>query len=106
MSSIAKQLVMNNIKLPVELIRIVKDYTFHKIKKIPKNDERYQILLTIPYKEYDYIDNDDVVFVYLRITAEKEYYMVKTKFEIQLQTLGYRDDNVVYFIDGSIHAIE
>ena len=104
---IAKQLIINNIYLPMELIDIIKDYTFRKIKKISKNDGRYNMLLTIPDIEYDYID--DTRCVYLNITAKKDYFLVYKKFEIQIQTLRYGDDdddNTIYFVDGSIFVIE
>jgi hypothetical protein len=104
MSLIVKQLLINNFKLPKEVIEIVKDYTFHKIKKISENDERYRILLTIPFKEYD--PTDDTIYVYLTISEEKDYFLVYTNFQIQLQTLLYTDDNVVHFIEGSIFSIE
>ena len=102
MSSIAKQLLINSFNLPIELINIIKDYAFHKIKKIPENDKRYQILRTIPYKEYD--PEDDTFYVYLRITYEKSYYLVYTNFQLQIQTLmcGDSDDDNVYFEDGAM----
>lgn len=103
MSSIAKQLIINNLNLPKEMIDIIKDYTFYKIKKIPENDTRYQILLKIPLKKYD--DMDDTMFVYLSINDEKDYFLVYRNCEIQIQTLRY-DDNVVYFVNGSIFVIE
>ena len=87
MLSIAKQLLINKLNLPKEIIDIVKDYTFHKIKKIPKNDTRYQILLTIPFKEYN--DSDDTIFVYLTINDEKDYFLVYTNCKIYIQTLSY-----------------
>ena len=49
------------------------------------------------------------MFVYLNITAEKDYFLVYKKFEIQIQTLRYGDDdddNRIYFVDGSIFVIE
>ena len=104
MSSIAKQLLINNFGLPKEITDIVKDYIFHKIKKLPKNDERYQILRTIPFKEYD--PTDDTIYVYLSISEEKDYFLVYKNFKIQLQTLLYTDDNVVHFIEGTIFSIE
>jgi hypothetical protein len=104
MSSIAKQLLINNFNLPKEIIDIVKDYIFYKIKKIPENDERYNILLTIPVKEYD--PTDDTIYVYLNISQEKDYFLVYKNFKIQLQTLLYTDDNVVHFIEGTIFLIE
>jgi hypothetical protein len=99
MSSIAKQLLINRFNLPKELIDIVKDYIFHKIKKIPENDERYKILRTIPMKEYD--PNDNSTYVYLSISEEKDYFMVYINYEIQLQTLLYTDDNAVLLIEGT-----
>ena len=104
MTSISKQLLINKINLPIEIIDIIKDYIFHKIKKLPENDKRYQILLTIPFKEYDPID--DTIYVYLTISKEKDYFLVYKNFQIQLLTLRYGVDNVVYFVDGSIFAIE
>jgi hypothetical protein len=104
MSTIATQLFINRFSLPEEIIDIIKEYIFHKIKKIQKNDERYQLLLTIPYKEYDY--TDDSTFVYMRISDEKDYFLVYTNFVIQLQTLRYGDDNVIYFVEGSQFLIE
>ena len=108
MSLIVKQLLINNFKLPKEVIDIVKDYTFHKIKKIPENDERYHILLTIPFKEYD--RTDDSTYVYLTISEEKDYFLVYIfnlrYIQIQLQTLLYTDDNAVRLIDATIFSIE
>jgi hypothetical protein len=104
MSTLAIQLLINSFNLPKEIIDIVKDYTFHKIKNIPENDERYNILLTIPVKEYDFTDK--TIYVYLTISQEKDYFLVYKNFEIQLQTLLYTDDNVVHFIEGTIFSIE
>jgi hypothetical protein len=104
MSLIVKQLLINNFKLPKEVIDIVKDYTFHKIKKIPENDERFHILLTIPFKEYDRTDNS--TYVYLTISEEKDYFLVYINFQIQLQTLLYTDDNAVRLIEATIFSIE
>jgi hypothetical protein len=104
MSLIAKQLIMNNLNLPKEIIDIVKDYTFHKIKKIPENDERYEILLTIPIKEYDNTDNS--VFVYLPISDEKDYFLVYFNYRIELQTFVYKGDYEVHFVEGTIFSIE
>ena len=89
MSPIANQLLSNNFNLP---------------KKIPENDERYNVLLTVPIKEVDPTDN--TVYVYLTINNEKDYFMVYNNYKIQLQTLLYTDDNVVHFIEGTIFPIE
>jgi hypothetical protein len=100
MTTIAKQLVINKVKLPKEVIDVVKDYIFHKIKKIPEYDIRYTILLTIPMKEYD--PTDDTNYVYLNISEEKDYFLVHTNHNIQLQTLCYGDNDVVYLLEGII----
>jgi len=104
MSSIAKQLLINKLNLPMEVIDILKDYIFHKIKKLLENDERYPILQTIPFKEYD--PTDDTIYVYLNISEEKDYFLVYKNFQIQLLTLRYGHDDVVYCVNGSIFAIE
>lgn len=104
MSSIAKQLLINKFKLPIEIIDIVKDYIFHKIKKLPENDERYMILLTIPFKEYDPTDN--TIYVYLTISEEKDYFLVYKNFQIELLTLGYGLADNVYLVDRSMFSIE
>jgi hypothetical protein len=105
MSLIAKQLLINKFKLPIEVIDIVKDYLFRKIQKISENDERYDILLTIPYKEYDLTAH--TIYVYLTISEEKDYFLVYKNFQIELLTLGYGgNNNNVYLVDRSIFAIE
>ena len=100
--SIAKRLLINKFKLPMEIIDILKEYIFHKIKKL-ENDERYTILATIPFKKYDH--TDDTIYVYLTISEEKDYFLVYKNFQIQLLTLRY-DDDVVHCVNGSIFAIE
>ena len=105
-----KLLLINNImQLCPDVLNVIKEYVFHEIKKIPKNDKRYDLLLTIPMKEYD--PTDETTCVYIGITDDKDYYIVYTNFKLQLQTLKYGNDddddaNNVYFIDGSIFVIE
>lgn len=94
---ISKQLLMNKLMLPKELVEIIKDYAFRTIKKIPRNDERYNLLLTIPDKEYD--DADDVTFVYMSINTHKDYFLTYHDFEIQLQVFLYRG-SLVCGIEG------
>jgi hypothetical protein len=101
---ITKQLIINNINLPMGLIKIIKDYVFHKINKISKNDVRYNMLLTIPVIEYDYIN--DTMFLYLYITDNKDYFIVYKEFEIQIQTLRYDDNDVISLVDGSIFVLQ
>ena len=54
MSLIAKQLLIYNIGLPTEISMLVKDYTFPRINKIPKNDRRYLNLhiIIVKFKPY------------------------------------------------------
>ena len=52
MSAITKQLLINSILLPDEILTLVKDCIFTKVRKIPKNDTRYSMLTTIAPKTY------------------------------------------------------
>lgn len=52
MSAITKQLLINSIPLPDEILTLVKDCIFTKIRKIPKNDPRYSMLTTIAPKRW------------------------------------------------------
>ena len=103
MTLITKQLFINKLGFPKDINDIIKEYIFHKIKKIPINDERYLILKTIPMKEYDYYDN--TIYVYLNISEEKDYFIVYKNFEIQIQILGYYEERV-YFIEGTKFLIK
>jgi len=101
MSIITKQLVLHQLMLPRELIDVVKEYAFRSIKKIPKEDERYDLLLRIPPKEYDELT--DLTFVYLDIHQKKDYFLTYRNYEIQLQTFMYGDDGdpTVYGVDAT-----
>jgi hypothetical protein len=94
---------MNHLFLPREIIENIKEYTFHKIKRIPENDERYQMLYNIQPKIYDPTTNH--TYVYLTINDEKDYYIVYLDFEIQVQVFKYETNRVV-FIDGARYIIE
>ena len=52
MSAITKQLLINSIPLPDEILTFVKDFIFTKVRKIPKNDPRYSMLSPIAPKTY------------------------------------------------------
>jgi len=104
MSLIAKQLVINKLFLPKEIVDIVKDYLFRRIQQISEYDERYDILLTIPYKEYDLAAH--AIYVYLNISEEKDYFLVYKNFQIELLTLGYGVADNVYLVDRSLVLIQ
>jgi len=94
-----KNLILNQLNFPLDVINIIKDYAFHGIKRIPKDDNRYKLLSKIPSKEYD--PSDGVTFVYMTINNSKDYFLTYFNFEIQLQTLQYNEnDNMVYGIEG------
>jgi hypothetical protein len=103
MTNLSKQIILNKLILPKELVDIIKDYTFHRIKRIPKTDERYKLLLSIPCKEYD--EEDDVTYVYMSISQDKDYFLTYRMFEIQLQTLIY-NGNAIHSIAGQSFMIE
>jgi hypothetical protein len=95
-------------KLPLDIIKYEilpydKNFIIRKgeiIAIIPKDDTRYDLLSRIPPKE---VSKNGVIFVYLTINDEKDYFIVYKDFEIQIQTLGYdTDNNSVDFIDGHI----
>jgi len=96
-TTIQKQMIMHRLCLPMELVDIIKDYVFHTIKKIQKNDERYTLLRTIEIKEYD--PEDGTTYVYLTINLTKDFFITYNDFEYQIQTFGY-ENNIVYPIDG------
>ena len=104
MSTIATQVVINHLLLPKEVIEIIKEYTFHKIKRIPEDDERYHMMYyTIEPKRYEPVTNH--TYVYLTINHEKDYFILYRDFEIQIQVIGY-GTNRVTFLGGSRYIIE
>jgi len=102
--------IINKIVLPKELIDIIKEYAFyeyafHKIKKIPRNDIRYDLLLTISIPIYD--PEDGSYDVDLSITKEKWYYLVYINNTLQIQTLTYEpENNRISLIDCCIIEIQ
>ena len=105
MTITSKMLLINKFLLPKELHDIIKEYAFRSIKKIQKNDKRYEMLLKIPEKEYDL--EYDLTFVYMSINQEKDYFLTYKNFKIQLQTLSYEsDDNVIYSVEAHTFIIE
>ena len=92
-SLLQKLSVINALPLNSDAHHLIKELCFHKIKKIPKDDIRYQLLSDIPTKEYD--EKDDTAYVYLQIKENKDYYIVFVsdrvinEFEFQIQILEY-----------------
>jgi hypothetical protein len=62
------------------------------VAKIDANDWRYEVLSNIPKKEYD--EDDNTTIVYLWISDDKDYYLVNTGTELQIQTLVYLGNTV------------
>ena len=73
------------------------------INRIPKTDIRYTMLQTVPEKEYDEIDN--MVYVYLWINDNKDYFMVYKNYSIQLQTLLYIGKTHIHLLAAKIYYI-
>jgi hypothetical protein len=104
MSFIMKRMILNTFQLPREIIHLIQDYAFRQIKKISENDCRYDLLLTIPTKEY-YPDEFEP-YVYITITDCKDYFIVYTDYQLQLHTYEYGDDDVIYLVDCTIYYIK
>ena len=100
-----KNLILNKLNLPLDVISMVKDYAFHGIRRLPHDDIRYNLLSRIPEKEYD--PSDGITYIYMTINNSKDYFLTYNNFEIQLQTLQYDDDNnMVFVIEGHSTIIE
>jgi hypothetical protein len=97
-----KHLMINKFNLPKEIIHIIKEYVFHKIKKIQKNDQRYKLLLTIPHKIYNTTYNNN--YVLMRINEKKYYCLIHyyNSSVIELQTLLCLRDNALYPVNKNI----
>jgi hypothetical protein len=87
MSLMVKQLLINSIPLPPEIITFIKDFTFTRVHKIPRNDPRYNLLETISPKIYEINDiirvrlrkstNDFCYYLYYSATAPRCVMMLK-----------------------------
>lgn len=103
-------LIINKFTLPKELNDIIKDYIFNRIKKINNIDTIYRNIATIPKTIYDDDDKDDLhSYIYLIINWgvnwEKEYFIVYKKFETQIQTLiYYENENLIKGIEGNVYS--
>ena len=104
MTTFQKQLIVNRFNIPKEILDIIKCYAFHTINRLNTEDERYPLLRSIPTKRYD--PDDSTMYVYMRITQDKDYFMIYCDFEIQLQTLFYENDHHIQVIDAHRYSIE
>ena len=93
-----KILLVQSLPLPCDVTGLINDFLFPRIKKIDANDDRYHILSQMPTKEYS--PEDDVTFVYLYISEQKDYFLTYCRFQIQLQTFIYGEENTVYGVEG------
>lgn len=71
--------------------------------KIPKDDIRYYILMNIPVKEFDPID--EFIYVYLTIDNTKDFMLSYNNFEYRLQKFSYNDSHV-FWISGESYIME
>jgi hypothetical protein len=102
MSLFTKHLIINKFNLPGEITDIIKEYVFHKIKKIQTNDKRYKLLKTIPVKVYNNTSNKNYIF--MRINEKKYYCLVYYDNIIELQTLLYlRNNNSFYILNKNLY---
>jgi len=101
-SFVNKLLVINSFIVPDELKDIITGFVFHRIKKIQKNDERYEMLLNIPEKEYD---DNGLTFVYLTIDSNKDFFLTYSNFEMQLQTFEYHGNRVICVEGHSVSIV-
>jgi hypothetical protein len=60
------KLLINRLKLPVELLEIIKGYVFREIKEIDYYDLRYDMIWAIPRKSYDKRHGSASVFLPIR----------------------------------------
>jgi len=83
-------------KLPLDIVKCILSYDKRfiirrgeiiQINKITKEDERYKLLLTIPQKQYDFVNH--VIYVYMSINEIKDYLLCYTDFIIELNTIRY-----------------
>ena len=103
MSLIPTLLILNKLKLPKEIINMIKDYVFRIIQKFHVDDIRYNLLLSIPEKEY-YDDNETCV--HIGINYHKEFYLSYYDNEFILQTVQYFDNNYIKIVEEHSYIIK
>ena len=105
--SLNKQLIINRFILPTEITGIIREYAFLKIKKIPKNDIRYNLLLTVPKKfEQEEYYFGSTISARLRMYDYKDFSIVYNNFRILFRTTIYDDQGRDVLIDTDTFLIE
>jgi hypothetical protein len=89
MSAITKQLLINSIPLPDEILTLVKDCIFTKVRKIPKTDPRYSMLLSVPTKT---CLGYNLVGVWLQKLGSNVSYLLYYSLNTTLITMYKRND--------------
>lgn len=97
--------------LPMDLVMCILDYdrrfVIRKgqiakiINQISPNDQRYDLLAKIPYKEFD--QDDGLTFVYLTINDTTDYYLTYRNYNLQLLTFQWVDDNQITCLNAYDH---
>lgn len=95
-------------QLPMEIIKyilsfdrrfVIRNGKIIQINRIEKTNQIYNLLLTIPEKNYD--PDDQVTYVYMNINEEKDYFLSYLNYEIQLQTFRYEaDTRIIHGLEG------
>jgi len=89
--------------LPMDIIYHILSYDIRftirkgnilKINKIHNIERTYEILSTIPNKNYD--PEEDMMFVYLGINSSKNFILTYKNSEINIDTLFYKNDRFCY----------
>ena len=82
--------------LPIEIVKhiisydkrfIIRKGKIIEIKRIDKNDKRYELLESIKKKEYNVIEKSSSV--YITINSQKDYCIKYSENELELLTLLY-----------------
>ena len=103
MTLIMKQLIINSFNIPKDIVEIIKEYTFHKIKKILERDKRYNLLLTIPLKITE--DTNFKTYVYLRINSDKHYLLIYSTSKIVIENLMFVHDYAIVRLEAHVISI-
>lgn len=103
------KLLINRLKLPVELLEIIKGYVFREIKEIDYYDWRYDMIWAIPQKSYDKRHGSASVFLPIREDCtlmvaffNNTYYVQKCEMDEQYE--GY-DEHFHLFHHYTAHKV-